>query len=148
MLLFFSYWPTYVQAHTGAKNSFHLAKGTELWLSMDSGLPCEKSLIVLCTGRGDLEGKEVKLSSTHSQHGVTCRGWHGSEFSNLSRSTPTKINLFPTQSHEKTGGKSRPVHSRKNDSHSLPLPCCCFCFPPKSVSYSKNIVQITACPPY
>ncbi len=26
----------------------------------------------------------------------------------------------------RTGGKSRPVHSRKNDSHSLPLPCRVF----------------------
>ncbi len=41
-----------------------------------------------------------------------------------------------------------PFHSRKNDTHSLPLPCCCYFFLPKSVSYSKNIVQITACPPY
>ncbi len=38
---------------------------------------------------------------------VWSRGWHGSEFSNLSRPTPTKMYIFPTQSHEKTGGKSR-----------------------------------------
>ncbi len=37
------------------------------------------------------------------------RGWHGSGFSNLSRPTPTKKNLVPSQSHKKTGGKSRPV---------------------------------------
>ncbi len=48
---------------------------------------------------------------------------------------------------KKLGENPVPLHSRKNDSHSLPLPCCCF-FLPKSVSYSKNIVQITACPPY
>ncbi len=73
------------------------------------------------------------------------RGWHGSEFSNLSRPTPTKINLFPSQSHEKTGGKSRPVPLPEEW---LPLPCCIFSFLPKSVNYSKNIIQITACPPY
>ncbi len=43
-----------------------------------------------------------------------------------------------------------PFHSRKNDSHSLPLPCCFFLFVflPITVNYSKNIIQITACPPY
>ncbi len=41
---------------------------------------------------------------------------------------PQKLISSRPQSHEKTGGKSRPVHSRKNDSHSLPLPCCCFFF--------------------
>ncbi len=53
---------------------------------------------------------------------VQSRGWHGSEFSNLSRPTPTKINLFPSQSHKKLGenpvpstpGRMTPIpsHSR------------------------------------
>ncbi len=42
-------------------------------------------------------------------HVVCGRGWHGSGFSNLSRPTPTEKNLVPSQSHGKTGGKSRPV---------------------------------------
>ncbi len=50
---------------------------------------------------------------------------------------------------KKLGENPVPFHSRKNDSHSLPLPVLFFFFfLPKSVSYSKNIVQITACPPY
>ncbi len=85
---------------------------------------------------------------THTHTHTHIRGWHGSEFSNLSRPTPTKNNLFLSQSHEKTGENPVPFHSRKNDSHSLPLPCCCLVFLPKSVSYSKHIVKITACPPY
>ncbi len=68
------------------------------------------------------------LTHTHTHTHTHTRGWHGSEFSNLSHPTPTKMYLFPSQSHDKTGRKSRPVHSRKNDSHSLPLPCCCFFF--------------------
>ncbi len=40
----------------------------------------------------------------------------------------TNFNLFPSQSHEKTGENPVPFHSRKNDSHSLPLPCCFFFF--------------------
>ncbi len=44
-------------------------------------------------------------------------------FSNLSRPTPTKNNLFPSQSHEKTGGKSHPV----------PLPEEWLPFPPTPV---------------
>ncbi len=56
---------------------------------------------------------------------IHTRGWHGSEFSNLSRPTPTKINLFPSQSHEKTGGKSRPV----------PLPEEWLPFPPTPMSF-------------
>ncbi len=60
-----------------------------------------------------------------------------------------KISSHPNPT-KKLGENPVPFHSRKNDSHSLPLPCFCvfFCFFwPKSVSYSKNIVQITACPP-
>ncbi len=74
--------------------------------------------------------------------------WHGSEFSNLSHPTPTKMYLFPTQSHEKIGGKSHRVHSPEEWLPFPPTPVLLFFFAPKSVSYSKNIVQITACPPY
>ncbi len=81
------------------------------------------------------------------------RGWHGSEFSNLSRPTPTKINLFPSQSHKNEslpvpiprknwGVNPVPFHSRKNDSHSLPLPCRVFfiyCFFCRNLSVTVKI---------
>ncbi len=53
------------------------------------------------------------------------RGWHRSGFSNLSRPTPTEKNLVPSQSHEKTGGKSCPV----------PLPEEWLPFPPTPVFF-------------
>ncbi len=75
----------------------------------------------------------VNYNNLHLNFGVhmlRTRGWHGSEFSNLSRPTPTKINLFPSQSHEKTGGKSRPVPLPEEwlPFHSLLLPFCVFFF--------------------
>ncbi len=74
---------------------------------------------------------------------VQTRGWHGSEFSNLSRPTPTKMYLFPSQSHEKTGGKipsrSTPGWMTPIPSHSRVVVVFLF-FLPKSVNYSKNIV--------
>ncbi len=80
---------------------------------------------------------------------IWIRGWHGSEFSNLLKPTPTKINLFPSQSHEKTGGKSRSTPGRMTPipSHSHVVVFFFFFFL-ITVNYSKNIVQITACPPY
>ncbi len=56
------------------------------------------------------------------------RGWHGSEFSNLSRPTPTNFNLFRPNPTKKLGENPVPFHTRKNDSHSLPLPCRFFFF--------------------
>ncbi len=83
---------------------------------------------------------------THTERHTHTRGWHGSEFSNLSRPTPTKIDLFPSQSHEKTGGKSRPVPLPEEWLPFPPTPVLLFFFfLPKSVNYSKNIVQVTAC---
>ncbi len=56
---------------------------------------------------------------------------------------PQKKILFRPNPTKKLGENPVPSHSRKNDSHS-----CLFLFVlPKSVNYSKYIVQITACPP-
>ncbi len=56
---------------------------------------------------------------------------------------PQKIISSRPNPTKKLGENPVPFHSRKNDSHSLPLPCCVFFwgfFWLKSVSYSKNIV--------
>ncbi len=60
----------------------------------------------------------------------------------------TNFNLFPSQSHEKTGGKSRSTPGRMTPIPSHSRVVIFFFFFLITVNYSKNIVQITACPPY
>ncbi len=59
-------------------------------------------------------------------------------------SLPQKLISSRPNPTKKLGKNPVPFHSRKKDSHSRVV----VFFLPKSVSYSKNIVQITACPPY
>ncbi len=89
------------------------------------------------------EGSERMTSSIYSHilysSMYMLEGDTEGEFSNLSRPTPTKINLFPSQSHEKTGGKSRPVPLPEEWLPFPPTPVLLFFFFGRNLSVTVKI---------